>query len=112
MTRWSSLHGDDELVLAAMWRVRVVQGDWRVVDLAKSSGLPYARAWRACNRLQVWGYIERDGLRRWHALWSRLALNHRLGVVEVAGQSEVAEPEPRWVRILRSVLAHLGGEWV
>lgn len=112
MSRWSSLHRDDELILAAMRTRRSVRS-WRVADIAKIAGLPYGRAWRACGRLQLWGYVERDSLRRCWPRWDRLALNHRLAVVEAEDEIEAeVEPEPRWVRILRSVLAHLGGTWV
>ena len=105
------LHPDDELALRAM-RQRLSKPCWRVVEIAKQAGMPYARAWRAKNRLFKLGYVMTDGLGNVYPRWERVIWPHRAQVSELLGvEPEVFVPPGRWQRFVERWGPYVGVSW-
>ena len=113
MIQWvAPLHPDDEVALRAM-RQRLSKPSWRVFEIARQAEMPYARAWRAKNRLFKLGYVMVDGLGNVYPRWERVIWPHRaqvsLPMADV--EPETFAPPGRLQRLVERWGGHFGMSW-
>jgi len=83
---------EDEITILRLMRNHPEMEPWRPVDIMRSTGMAYHRAWRATNALQFRGYVERDRYRAVKPCWVKLTTDHRAEISTLLGIQE--EPEP------------------